>query len=126
MESESNLKKMKKRESVSDLDKVYYKISEVADMLAIPQSTLRYWETQFVELEPHRNEAGTRFYSNADIEVLRQIKYLVHDSGLKIDAARAAMRAQPSTVEAHRKTLERLRQMRETVVGIRDALTRLR
>ena len=27
-----------------DLDKQYYKIKEVAEMLGLPQSTLRFWE----------------------------------------------------------------------------------
>lgn len=35
-------------------DKLYYKISEVAEMLDVPVSTIRFWEKEFKELKPVR------------------------------------------------------------------------
>ena len=68
--------------------KRYYKISEVVDMTGVVASTLRFWETQFSILSPKRNDRGTRFYTPADIDTINMIKYLLHDKGLKIEAAR--------------------------------------
>ena len=31
------------------LNKKYYKIKDVADMVGVPQSTLRFWESEFRE-----------------------------------------------------------------------------
>ena len=56
------------------IDKRYYKIKEVSEILNLPQSTLRFWETQFPLLKPKRNDGGTRFYTPGDIEVLKMIK----------------------------------------------------
>ncbi|MDE6117941.1 MAG: MerR family transcriptional regulator [Duncaniella sp.] len=33
-------------------EKKYYKIREVAEMLGIPASTLRFWEKQFTIIKP--------------------------------------------------------------------------
>ena len=38
--------------------KVYYSISEVSKSTQLPISTLRYWEEQFVQLSPYKNEKG--------------------------------------------------------------------
>ncbi len=64
-----------------------YRPREVAEMLSLPTSTLRYWEKEFPELAPNRAKNHRR-YSPADVEVLRQIKRLLYDEGLKIEAAK--------------------------------------
>lgn len=69
-------------------DKLYYKISDVADIIGEPQSTLRFWEREFTTLRPKRSERGTRLYTPKDIEKLRLIRYLIKDKGLKIEAAK--------------------------------------
>ena len=55
------------------MEKLYYSIAEVADMFAVKQSLLRYWETEFPQLNPKRNDKGRRFYTASDIEVVKQI-----------------------------------------------------
>ncbi len=56
---------------MDNLSKKYYKISEVAELLGLPASTLRFWEKQFTVIRPKRNNHGTRFYTPADIEIGR-------------------------------------------------------
>ena len=65
------------------LDKRFYKIGDVAEILHIPESTLRYWEKQFTIINPRRNAKNTRLYTPADIEVIRKIHYLVKEKGFK-------------------------------------------
>lgn len=48
---------------MDNLTKKFYKISEVADILNIPASTLRFWESKFTVINPRRNNGGTRFYT---------------------------------------------------------------
>ena len=40
------------------MEKVYYKISEVSEMLDVPLSKLRYWEKVIPQLAPHKKEEG--------------------------------------------------------------------
>ncbi len=51
-------------------EKKYYKIREVSELLGVPASTLRFWESEFPSLRPKRNAKGTRFYSQSDMERL--------------------------------------------------------
>ena len=59
------------------LDKRYYKISDVSEILGLPIPTIRFWEGQFSELRPKRSDGGTRRHTPADIERLRVIRFLV-------------------------------------------------
>lgn len=42
--------------------KVYYSIAEVRQLTKLPSATLRYWEQQFEQLSPHKDEHGNRYY----------------------------------------------------------------
>ena len=52
-------------------EKLYYSISEVAEMFSINQSNLRFWEKEFKQLKPRRNDKGTRFYTKEDIQLVK-------------------------------------------------------
>ena len=69
------------------LEKKYYKISEVAEMIGLPASTLRFWESRFTIISPRRNSRGTRFYTPSDVDKLRMVAYLVKEKGLRLEAA---------------------------------------
>lgn len=105
------------------LDKRFYKIRDVAELLDIPQPTLRFWEKEFPALKPRRNDGGTRFYTPADIELLRQIKFLVRDKGMKLAAARDTLSSRGDDVSRRVATLQRLRQIRDTLVSLQEALS---
>lgn len=81
-----------------------------------------FWESRFTVIKPKRNEHGTRFYTNSDIEKISMIHYLVKERGLKLDAAQEQIRANPKGVERKHLTVARLKQMREQVMGLLNAL----
>lgn len=111
---------------MQDLDKKYYRISEVAAILNIPASTLRFWESKFTVVKPRRNNHGTRFYTPSDIDKIAQIHYLVKERGLKLEAAQQQLRVNPEGIEQRHKTLDRLKEMRSRVMEMLDALHSLR
>lgn len=106
------------------LDKKYYKIAEVAEMIGVPASTLRFWEKEFPQVKPVRNAGGSRFYTPANVETLRMIYFLVRERGLRIEAAREALAANRSGVLRHADAVRRLREVRSRLTGLLDALTR--
>lgn len=111
---------------VDSLDKKYYKIREVAEILNIPASTLRFWESQFTIIKPKRNQHGIRFYTPADIETIRMVYYLVKEKGLKLDAAQEQIRHNHSGVSRKHKAVERLKEVRARLQSMLDALHSLR
>ena len=73
--------------------KPYYRIREVSAMLDIPNSTLRFWEDTFPQLEPDRTPSGQRRYRPEDVEVCKLIKHLLRDKGYSLEYAKKAWEA---------------------------------
>lgn len=104
------------------LNKKYYKISEVATILNIPASTLRFWEKEFTVIKPKRNEKGTRFYTPADIEKIRMVYYLVKEKGLKLDAAQEEIRKNHDGISRRVEAINRLKDIRLRLQTLLDAI----
>ena len=51
---------------MSEKEKYYYSITEVAEMFKINASTLRFWEKEFPSLKPDTNLKGNRKYTKKD------------------------------------------------------------
>lgn len=80
--------------------KLYYSISEVADITGVKAHVLRYWETEFPTLRPKKTRAGSRRYRQADIDVVLAIKELLYERGFKIAGARKALRQEKAAEPA--------------------------
>ena len=70
-----------------------YKIGEAAQLLNLKSYVLRFWETEFPQLSPLRTEKGQRLYSEADLELLKFIRHLLHERGLTIEGARKVLQS---------------------------------
>ncbi len=70
------------------IPKLYSSISEVSALTGIEQYVLRYWETEFNELRPHKNRAGNRVYSEKDVKLVARIKELLRDERYTIEGAK--------------------------------------
>ena len=68
-------------------DKMYFRIGEVAEILAVKSHVLRYWEKEFALLKPQKSRAGQRMYRRRDVEVLLHIRSLLYDRGYTIAGA---------------------------------------
>ena len=69
-------------------DKVYFRIGEVADLLNVVPSIIRYWETEFKILKPDRSCSGQRLYRKKDIEMLALIREYLHELHFTIEGAK--------------------------------------
>jgi DNA-binding transcriptional MerR regulator len=105
------------------MEKLFYSISEVATMLGVNQSNLRFWESEFKQLKPRRNEKGSRFYSPEDIQIIKQIKFLVNDQKLTLDGAKRKLGQKKDTVAKQQEVVERLKLVRKELNGISNALS---
>lgn len=103
-------------------DKLYYKIKDVSEIIGESPSTLRFWEREFPSLRPKRSDGGTRLYTPKDIEKLRMIRYLIKDKGLKIEAAKQALRNDQAATIRRFNAVSKLRAIRQTLVDMLDAL----
>ena len=100
--------------------KLYYSIKEVAKMIGVNESTLRYWETEFPNLKPKTvSSTRVRQYTERDIEDLKVIYNLIKVRGFKIAAARKYM-------HQNRATEDRTSEVLDTLIGVRDELKEIR
>ena len=105
-----------------NLSKKFYRIGNVAEILNIPTSTLRYWEKEFTVIKPKRNAKNIRVYTVKDIETIKMIYYLVKEKGLKLDAAQAMIKRNRDGVSKQFEVVERLKAIREQLVQLNIAL----
>ena len=105
------------------MEKLYYSISEVAAMFKINQSNLRFWEKEFKQLKPRRNDKGTRFYTNEDIATIKKIVFLVEEQKLTLEGAKRRLGQKKEAVEKQQQLVERLKSIREELKGIANALS---
>ena len=106
--------------------KLYYSISEVAEMFNLNESTLRYWEQEFSFLRPKTSGAAKiRQYQEKDIEQIRLIHNLVKVRGFKISAARDILQKNRKGAETTAMALNELIEMRTELEKLRDHLEML-
>ncbi len=100
------------------MEKLYYSISEVAEMFNINQSNLRFWEKEFKQLKPKRNKGNTRFYTNEDIQTIKNIIFLVEEKKLTLDGAKLQLSQKKETIEKQQELVERLKNIKSELSGI--------
>lgn len=106
------------------MSKLYHSISEVAEILGVNQSLLRFWEKEFEPLiNPHKNSKGTRFYREEDIEIIKLIHHLVKTQGLTLPGAKKKILQNKSEAKANQEIYERLQKVRNELVSIRKLIT---
>ena len=71
-----------------EITKKYFTIGEVANNLNLSTSQIRFWETEFDELNPKKNSKGSRKFTENDINVLKTIQSLLKNKKFTIDGAK--------------------------------------
>lgn len=72
---------------MSNEEKLFYGIGEVAEILQLKPYVLRYWESEFKKLNPQKSFTGQRTYRVRDIQVALTIKKLLYDDKYTIAGA---------------------------------------
>jgi DNA-binding transcriptional MerR regulator len=111
-------------------DKQYLKIGEVARIISVNSSVLRFWETEFEVLRPRKSQTGQRRYSRQDVQLLLKIKQLLYDEKLTIAGARSRLVTPVRSAEEEKtntdESIERnqriLNEIRAELRSIRDSL----
>src|SRR5215469_6322 len=75
-------------------DKLYFRIGEVARLCDVPAYVLRFWESEFPQLKPHKGGTGQRLYRKRDVETALHIKSLLYQEGYTIPGARQVIKSE--------------------------------
>jgi DNA-binding transcriptional MerR regulator len=94
--------------AVNEIEKRYYTIGEVAEMLGVKPSVIRFWEQEFEQLKTQKTTGGRRVYTSKEVALLRKIHYLLKDLKYTVKGAREKL-------DADRKPKDEKAQLRETL-----------
>jgi DNA-binding transcriptional MerR regulator len=82
-------------------DRLYFKIGDVANICGLETYVLRFWESQFPQLKPNKSGTGQRLYRRREVELVLEIKRLVHAEGYTLSGARQVLE------QANRRTAQK-------------------
>ena len=105
-----------------EIEKLYYSIGEVAEMLEVNASMLRYWEREFDILRPKKNAKGDRFFTKGDIEKIKLIYHLVKEKGYTLEGAKAQLKGNTEQEEKKFKLIAKLRKVKGFLSELKDEL----
>jgi DNA-binding transcriptional MerR regulator len=72
-------------------DKFYFKIGEVSEILGVKPYVVRFWEVEF-NLTPSKNRSKHRVYKRHEVEVLLEIRQMLHVERFTIEGARLQLK----------------------------------
>jgi len=75
-------------------ENAYKTISEVSQILNVPQHVLRFWESRFNQIKPLKRGGGRRYYKPEDVVLLQGIKFLLYNDGYTIRGVQRVLKEQ--------------------------------
>ena len=103
-------------------DKLYYSISEVADIFKVNTSLIRFWEKEFDVLKPHKNKKGNRLFTKRDIENIRLIYHLVKEKGFTLLGAKEKLKTDLSKTARNSAAIDTLNRMKVFLTDLKREL----
>lgn len=103
--------------------KLYYSISEVAQMLNVNTSLIRFWEKEFTPLiKPKKNRNGKRMFTTSDIELLKQIYFLTKDKGYTLSGAKSFLKSSKKNIDSNILLTDTLKNIRSFLINLKEEL----
>ena len=69
-------------------ERLYYRIGEVSRITGIKPHVLRYWESEFKVIKPHKGGSLQRLYRRKDLDLILRIRKLLYEEGFTISGAK--------------------------------------
>lgn len=102
--------------------KIYYSMGEVAEMFDVNASLIRFWESKFDILKPHKNKKGNRMFTPADVDNLKLIHHLVKEKGMTLTGAQKRLKENPKGTSRDMEIIDKLLSIKAILVEIRQEL----
>lgn len=86
--------------SMSIPQKSAFKFGELTSITGVKPYVLRFWETEFEEIQPVLGEDGQKVYSRVDVELILKIKSLLFEGKMSLLEAKSALK-NPASIQAY-------------------------
>ncbi len=104
------------------IEKIIFSIGEVAEMIGVNSSLIRYLEKEFSIIKPQKNKKGNRLFTKDDIKTIKLIHYLVKERGMTLNGAKQKLKENSDETIHNYEIVKRLQSIRDELIGIRDEM----
>ena len=106
-----------------EIEKIYYSIGEVAELMDVAPSLIRFWESEFDSIKPKKNRKGNRQFTREDIENVKLIFHLVKERGYTLQGAKDLLKNNTIMLKDKMTTLDSLKRVRSFLVELKNQLS---
>lgn len=104
------------------VEKLFYSIGEVSEMLGVNPSLIRFWEKNFTIIKPQKNKKGNRLFTVKDIEILKLIYHLVKEKGMTLEGAQKRLKDNKEGEDRSFEVIDRLTKIKEMLLDVSSRL----
>lgn len=94
-------------------------VQEVAEMLGISKSLIRFWEEEFT-FSPRENGS----FSRLEIDQIKAINTMIKEREMSLEDAKIAFLTEKERLELKHKTLDKLIEIRQKLLDLRENITK--
>jgi len=105
-----------------EFTKLYYSIGEVATMFDVSKSLIRFWESEFDLLKPHKNSKGDRRFTKQNLEQFQIIYRLVKERGFTLEGAKKEIIAKKDELIKKQKAIDLLANVKSLLLEVKEKL----
>jgi len=102
-----------------EITKLYYSIGEVSEMFDVSKSLIRFWESEFDILKPHKNSKGDRRFTQKNLDQFKIIYHLVKERGFTLEGAK-------KEIKNNKDSLIKKNEMLKSLTSIKGFLEKLK
>ena len=101
---------------------VLKKIGLISKELNLPIYVIRFWEKKINILKPIRKPGGTRYYSSTQMQILKEIKFLLQKKKYSIEGVNLYFKEKNQlNVQSKKKII--IKEIEELIVEIRNTIS---
>jgi DNA-binding transcriptional MerR regulator len=101
------------------IEKKYFSIGEVAEMLDVATSLIRFWESEFDIIRPKKNRKGNRQFTREDIDNVKLIFHLVKEKGYTLQGAKDLLKNGNDALKEKIEIIDSLKRVKNFLQEIR-------
>lgn len=110
--------------NIKHAGRLRYSIGEVAKMLHVKTSLIRFWQESFPSIKVKKTITGRRYFEPKDVELLHLIYHLVKEKGYTLKGAKEyiEMEKRPQTLADDVEIVKTLKEIKLFLIRLREAL----
>jgi len=102
------------------IEKKYFSIGEVAEMLDVATSLIRFWESEFDIIKPKKNRKGNRQFTREDIDNVKLIYHLVKEKGYTLQGAKDLLKNGNDSLKEKIEIIDSLKKVKSFLLEVRS------